>query len=204
MRHYWLISGAMVVVFLALFGVVEALGVPVLTDPSPWLIQGGAVAASVGVGLLLVDVLLPVPSSLVMVGHGALFGVWLGTLLSMIGSVGAAAVGFFLGRKGGPLLDRLVPAEEQARANSMLTRWGGVAVVATRPVPLLAETVAILAGTSPMRWRTLLLSAAAGSLPPAVLYAVTGATAASLDQAWLVFGLVMLITGGFWLVARRA
>lgn len=204
MRHYWFISGAMILVFLALFGVVEALGVPLLSDLRPWLGQTGGLAAAVGVGLLIVDVLLPVPSSLVMVGHGALFGVVGGSLLSLVGSVGAAAVGFALGRRGGPLLDRLVPPDERARGDLLLARWGGAAIVATRPVPLIAETLAILAGTSPMRWRTLLVSATAGSIVPAVLYAVTGATAASLDEAWLVFGLVLLISGAFWFAAKRA
>ena len=54
--------------------------------------------------------------------------------------------------KGGPLLSRLVPPEERARANDLLDRWGEMAVVATRPVPILAETVAILAGASPKSW----------------------------------------------------
>ncbi len=35
----------------------------------------GVVAALVGVGLLVADVVLPVPSSVVMLAHGALFGV---------------------------------------------------------------------------------------------------------------------------------
>jgi hypothetical protein len=67
--------------------------VAVLTDPAPQLAQDGPAAAAVGVGLLVVDVVLPVPSSAVMVAHGALFGVVLGALLSLLGSVGAAMVG---------------------------------------------------------------------------------------------------------------
>ncbi len=201
-RRYWAIAVTMILAFGALFAVVEALGVRLLTDPSPWLEEGGAVAACVGVGLLLVDVLLPVPSSLVMVAHGSLFGVLLGTLLSLAGSVGAAAFAFWLGRRGGGWVHRLV-GEERERADALLSRWGAVAIVATRPLPLLAETVAILAGTSAMGWRPLLLGALAGSLPPALLYALTGATAASLDESWMVLGLVLLMTGIFWLWARR-
>lgn len=203
MRRYWLLTGAMLVVFLALFGVVEALGVPLLTDPAPWMRHAGASAAAVGVGLLVVDVALPVPSSFVMVAHGALFGVLPGALLSLAGSVGAAAVAFAIGRRGGPLLARLVPAEERARADALLDRWGGLAIIVTRPVPLLAETVAILAGASPLGWRRVLGAATLGSIPPALLYAVTGASAARLDSSLLVFGLVLLVAGGFWLLGRR-
>ncbi len=203
MRRYWQLLAGMVLVFLALFGAVHALGVPLLTDPTPWLRDGGAGAGLVGVGLLLVDVLLPVPSSLVMVAHGALFGIVGGALLSLLGSVGAAAVAFAIGRGGGPWLHRLVDEAESARADALLQRWGAVAIVATRPIPLLAETVAVLAGTSPLPWRTLLIAATAGNLVPALLYSMTGAAAADLGSSFLVLGLVLLITGGFFWWARR-
>ncbi len=196
--------GVMIASFLLLFVVVEALGVPLLTDPTPWLSHGGALAAAVGVGLLVADVLLPVPSSLVMVAHGALFGVWVGTLLSLAGSVGAALFGFAIGRRGGGLMERLVSPAERERADGLLRRWGALAIIVTRPVPLLAETVAIMAGTSSLGWGRVTLAALAGSLPPALLYAVTGASVANLQHTTLVFGLVVLIAGAFLLVGRWA
>jgi uncharacterized membrane protein YdjX (TVP38/TMEM64 family) len=204
MRRYWTVVGLMLVVLLGLFGVVEALGVPLLTDPSPWLDKGGPMAALVGVGLLIVDVLLPVPSSLVMIAHGAIFGVLAGTALSLIGSTGAAAYGFALGRRGGGPLARVVPAEERRRADRLLARWGMLAVIATRPVPLLAETTAIMAGASSMSWRQLMIAALAGALPAALLYALTGAIAASFTNGAMVFGLVLLVAGAFWWLGRRA
>ena len=203
MKRYLLVTAAMMGTFLLLFVVVEALGLPLLTDPSASLAGLGGLAAPVGVGLLVADVVLPVPSSLVMVANGALFGVAWGTLLSLVGSLGAGLVGFGLGRRGGPLLNRLVPAEQQARANALLDRWGELAVVATRPVPILAETIAILAGASPMSWRRMTLATAAGALPCSLLYAVLGATAATLDATAAVFALVLVLAGIFWLVGRR-
>jgi uncharacterized membrane protein YdjX (TVP38/TMEM64 family) len=193
----------MLALFLALFFLVEALGVPLLVDPTPWLRQGGVWAAALGVALLIADVLLPVPSSLVMVAHGALFGVFAGTLLSLLGSTGAAVFGFWIGRRGGKLLERLVTAEERERANAMLERWGTLAVVVTRPIPLLAETVAIMAGASPLGWGRTVLAAFAGSLPPALLYALTGASAGRFQNTALMFLFVLLITGLFWIVGRQ-
>jgi uncharacterized membrane protein YdjX (TVP38/TMEM64 family) len=204
MKRYLLIMGGMVVFFLLLFAVAELLGVRLLTDPTPWLEHGGIAAACVGVGLLVADVLLPVPSSLVMVAHGALFGVWVGTLLSLVGSVGAALFGFAIGRRGGGLLERLVTREERERADRLLQRWGALAVIVTRPVPLLAETVAIMAGTSSMGWGRLTLAAVAGSLPPALLYAVTGAAVANFQSTTLVFFCVLFVAGLFWVVGRWA
>jgi uncharacterized membrane protein YdjX (TVP38/TMEM64 family) len=204
MKRYLLISGGMVAFFLLLFAAAEAFGVPLLTDPTPWLKHGGVFAACVGVGLLVADVLLPVPSSLVMVAHGALFGVVMGTLLSLVGSVGAALFGFAIGRRGGGLLERLVTAAERERADRLLKRWGTLAVIVTRPVPLLAETVAIMAGTSSLGWGRMTLAALAGSLPPALLYAITGAAVANFESTALVFGCVILIAGLFWAVGRWA
>lgn len=203
MKRYWLLTGSMMVLFLVLFGIAEWLRLPILTDPGPLLAQGGWIAAAGGIGLLVADVVLPVPASLVMILHGALFGVVTGTLLSLAGSLGAALFGFWVGRRGGPLLARLVPEDERRRADALLQEWGDLAIVVTRPVPILAETMAILAGASPMGLGRMLLATLAGSLPAALLYAVTGATARSLDNAALVFSLVILVAGLFWFIGRR-
>lgn len=201
MKRYWLLTVLMMVLFLVLFGIAEWL--QILTDPGPLLAEGGWIAAAVGVGLLVVDVALPVPSSLVMIAHGALFGVVGGTLLSLLGALGAALFGFWIGRRGGPLFARLVPEDERRRADALLQEWGDLAIVVTRPVPILAETVAILAGASPMRPGRMVLATLAGALPAALLYALTGATARSLDNTVLVFTLVLLVAGLFWAVGRR-
>jgi len=188
--------------FMLLFFVVEALGVQLLTDPTPWMRHGGVLAAVLGVSLLIADVLLPVPSSLVMVAHGALFGVLIGTLLSLLGSVGAALFGFAIGRRGGRLLERIVTPAERARADKMLARWGTLAVVVTRPVPILAETVAIMTGTSSIGWARMALASFAGSLPPALLYALTGAAYANFQSLVLMFAATLLVAGSFWLIGR--
>jgi membrane protein DedA with SNARE-associated domain len=123
-------------------------------------------------------------------------------VLSVLGSVGAAALGFWVGRRGGKLLARIVSQEEAMQASTLLTRWGGLAIIVSRPIPILAETVAIMAGASSMRWRVLLVSSAAGALPAALLYALTGATAARLDNFLLTFGLVMAMAALFWALGR--
>lgn len=203
MKRYWTVFGAMIVFFLLLFLLVEWLQIPLLTDPSPWLGHGGAMAALVGVVLLIADVILPVPSSLVMIAHGALFGVALGTALSLIGSVGAALAGFALGRRGGRLLDRLVSAEERERIERMLEQWGALAIVVTRPVPLLAEATAVMAGASAMSWQRVAIASFAGSLPPSLLYALTGSVAASFQNVTLMFCFILLISAAFWFISRK-
>jgi uncharacterized membrane protein YdjX (TVP38/TMEM64 family) len=203
MNRYAWIGAAMILVFAALFGLVELLDVGILGDPSTVMSHGGLAAAAVGIGLLVADVLIPVPSSVVMVAHGALFGVALGSAVSLLGNLGAAWFGFWIGRRGGPMLDRVMSEDERRRGDAMLARWGMMAIVVTRPVPMLAETMVILAGTSGLGWGQLTLATLAGSLPAAVLLAAAGATGMALDSALLVFVLVLLISGGFWLWGRQ-
>lgn len=202
MRRYALVILGMVAFFVGLLFLVEALGLRLLTDPSPWLGRGGVLAAGVGVGLLVADVALPVPSSLVMIAHGALFGVALGAALSLAGSLGATLVGFAVGRRGGPLLAKLVTAEERERVDRLLASYGALALLVTRPVPILAETTAILAGASPVGWGRAALAGLCGSLPPALLYALTGAVARGFQSGALMFGLVLLAAAGFWAAGR--
>lgn len=199
MKRYWLLAFGMIVAFGALFGLAEALELRF----EPAFEHATVATAAIGIGLLVIDVLLPVPSSLIMTGHGAVFGWALGATLSLVGSVLAAIVAFWIGRRGGPLLEKLVGTEERERADTMLVKWGVLAIILTRPLPMLAETAALLAGASPMRWRTLLLGATLGNIAPALLYAITGATAASVSSSVLIFGLVVGISGLFWWIARR-
>ncbi|HYR09332.1 MAG TPA: VTT domain-containing protein [Longimicrobium sp.] len=203
MRRYWLLLAGFMVLFLALFGAAAALGMPV-EDARPWMGRGGAAAAAVGVSLLIVDVALPVPSSGVMMLHGVLFGLWTGAALSLIGAMGAAAVGFALGRAGNGWIRRLVTPEEHDRAGRLLERWGALAIVASRPVPMLAETVMILAGASPMPWGRAMLAALLGTIPAALAYAAVGAAAATLRAGTAVFAGVVLIGALFWWWGRRA
>lgn len=203
MKAYLLFGAAVAAVFLALFGLAQALEVPVLSEETPSLGAAGAGAAAAALALLVGDVVLPVPASGVMVVNGILFGVALGTLLSVAGSLGAAALGWWLGRRGGPVLARLVPAAERDRAAGLIARRGTFAVVLSRPVPVLAETVAIVAGAAGMPLRSLLGAALLGALPPALAYAIAGAATGEAAATAPVFVAVIVMALLVWLAGRR-
>lgn len=203
MRHYLFSAAVVLVFFLVVFLVAEAAGIPLLEDPMPWLERAGWLSAVVGVSLLAVDVLLPIPSNVIMVAHGALFGIVVGTVLSLVGSMLAAAAGFWIGRRGGPLLVLTVPAEERARADALLERWGVLAILVSRPLPLLAETITVLAGASPLGWGRAMLAALLGSLPPCLFYAWAGATSIGFAGSALIFGAVIVLAAAVGLAGRQ-
>jgi hypothetical protein len=64
---------------------------------------------------------------------------------------------------------------------------GALAVLASRPLPLLAETVAIVAGASSLRWSRAMLAAALGSLPEAVAYSLAGSIAPTFENAGVIW-----------------
>lgn len=147
--------------------------------------------ALAGAGLLAVDALLPVPSSIVGTMLGARLGFPAGFLAAfggmMTGQVLAYGVSRWLLRK-----------REQALPNAPTL----LAVFLSRPVPVLAEAVAIAAGAARVSWPQFLLACAAGNAIYAGALARNGA--ALIPDAPLGPGLVlpMLLPAGAWLIWR--
>jgi len=203
-KRYLLTVLAIALSLLGIFGLAQLIGIPILTDPTPWLERSGSLAALITTGLLTIDVFLPVPSSLVMIANGAIFGVALGATFSIVGSVGAALLGYRLGASGSKIINRFIPQNEQGKARLLFERWGVLAVIVTRPVPILAETVSIASGISAMNLRRFVLAALAGIIPISALYAYFGAKAADSVNTFLVFGLVVSVAGVFWFIGTMA
>ena len=198
-RTYPLLAGALVVVLLGAFGIATALQVPLFTDPVPVLQSAGPLAGALGVALLVADVLVPVPASLVMTAHGAMLGPLVGAGLSLLGGTGATLVAVWAGRRGQVLVQRVASEEHRARAERLVARYGVVGVVATRPVPVLAETVAAVAGTAGMSLRRAVLAGALGNAVPAALYALAGSAAVDAVGGTVVFLGVLALAGVMWL-----
>jgi len=205
-RHgYLLMASGLIIIFLALFALAERLQVPVLTDARPLPDNASWIVAAAGVGLLVVDVVLPVPASAVMIANGAVFGLWPGSMLSLIGGTLATVAGHFVGRGSRPVVDRLLSADQQRRGAELITRHGLWAIFASRPVPVLAETVAILSGTTTaLRWWQVAVAGAAGNLVPAVAYAAVGSAASSSANGLVVVLAVLFLAALVWVITRMS
>ncbi|HEY8944766.1 MAG TPA: VTT domain-containing protein, partial [Polyangiaceae bacterium] len=148
LRRFWLFASVTALAIIGLFSLFELTGWSEgMTLPAPGSASKTSVAV-LGVLLLVADVLLPVPSSLVMLAHGAIFDFPMGTALSTLGATGATFVGHRLGRAGSAVVARWVTGEEMVSARALFERWGMTAIVLSRPVPVLAETLAIVAGAA--------------------------------------------------------
>lgn len=183
------------------------MSIPLLEDPMATAERLPRVLlAAFSVGLLVSDVLLPVPASIVMLANGVAFGFLPGTAVSVLGAMGASLLGFGLGRLGAKFAARKIPLSERMGFDALLQRWGVLAIVITRPVPIVAETVSMLAGTSSMRWSAYTFASLLGTLPTSVVYAYAGSgfrTNASSGQQIVVFAGVCLLGLSGELLRRR-
>lgn len=203
MKRFWTVAGVIATSVLISFLVVEALGISLLVDPTNRMENGGVMAAGISAGLLLADVFLPVPSSIVMVLNGSLFGIFAGTALSLFSSVGGAMIGWWLGHSNQDRLNVAGSDDHQNTANALISRWGMTAIVISRFLPIIAETVSIMSGASGMKWRPVLVATTLGTLPAALIYAITGSLATNASSGLIVAGCVFVIALVAWKISQR-
>jgi uncharacterized membrane protein YdjX (TVP38/TMEM64 family) len=170
-------------------------------DPPP----PPAVLAVAEVGILAVDILLPVPSSLVATLGGSQLGIAMGTACGWLGMTLGAMAGWGLGRVVG--LASLARLDDEARGSLAAheQRMGPVLVVITRPLPLIAEAAAIMAGAAAMPFGSFLAAAASGNVAIALAWSVAGALGRQGDglQWVLVWSLIVpVILTWLWVRGR--
>ena len=131
---------------------------------------------ALGVVVLLgIDMLLPVPSSVVSTLAGARLGILPATMASWTGMSIGSVLGFLLARWfGEPLARRLAGPEDLARLVQVTDRFGVFALALTRPVPILAEATIFLLGAAGLSWRKFLPVALLSNAAIAFVYAVLG------------------------------
>lgn len=159
-------------------------------------------AWAVAIGLLVVDLLLPVPATGVMAALGSVYGVALGGAIGAVGSALAGTAGYGLARWGGKrLARRLADERELAQFQAFFDRWGGLAIILSRTMPILPEVVSILAGLARMRFGRFAAALALGTVPTAVLFAWLGH--AWRDQPWWGMLVAVVIPLAVWPVFLR-
>jgi len=121
-----------------------------------------------GSGLLTLDILLPIPSSIVGTFLGARLGFWSGFAFTWFGLVAGSLVGFSISRFASVRFRSWLPPFPESTTQAL--------VFLSRPVPVLAEAVALAAGTTQMSLPRFFFLSAAGNAIYASVLAGNGAT----------------------------
>jgi uncharacterized membrane protein YdjX (TVP38/TMEM64 family) len=141
------------------------------------------------IGLLASDVFLPVPSSLVGTGASALLGFSGGFAATWLGLTLGCALGYWFGTTAGRnLVLRVVSEEELASAENLFARFGTLALLMCRAVPVFAEVSVVFAGISRMPFKTFGIVVATSNAGLGAAYAAIGYFALTIDS--FLFGLI--------------
>jgi len=142
-----------------------------------WLMElGRAWAWLGGIGLLLSDLVLPIPGTVVMSALGYVYGPWLGGIFAVTGSMLSGILAYWLCWKlGRPAAEWIAGKEDLARGEALFGgKAGGWMVALSRWLPIMPEVIACLAGLVRMPCRRFLMALGCGSLPLGFTFATIG------------------------------
>lgn len=170
-------------------------------------LPGRAMLGALVGSALALDVILPVPSSLVSAAAGASLGFVVGALVCWIGMTLGCLFGYWIGATGGTaLIRRLMGEAELARAENLAVRIGGAALVVMRAAPVLAEASTVAAGAARYPFGQFVLLTSLANLGIVAAYAGIGAYAWSTNSFLLAFagavGIPLLAYTGLRATAR--
>jgi uncharacterized membrane protein YdjX (TVP38/TMEM64 family) len=176
----WITIGAGLLLFVlvpfALLGTwFEAVATETVHASSPrWLIAAAIVT------LLTLDIVLPVPSSVVSTAAGAALGFWSGLAASTLGMTACCQIGYAIGRTSGrAVAARFVGEPALADVERWVRDRGDWILCVMRPVPVLAEASVLLAGIAHLGGARFTAMTFLANLGVSAAYALAGATASS-------------------------
>jgi len=195
-----LLLGFILVPFVVLEGRMDAMVQQTLQSTT-----SAALITLAVVVFLLLDIVLPVPSSFVLVTTGYLLGTAMGAAVGFVGLTCASLGGYWLGRcAGGPLARRIVGRAQLERFAQLSQRHGDALLVAFRAMPVLAEATTILAGMSRLPLPRFLFVVSIGNAVVALLYAWIGAISASRSSFLIATAASVVLPVLIVLAVRRA
>jgi uncharacterized membrane protein YdjX (TVP38/TMEM64 family) len=169
---------------------IERFTANLLASEAGWWATSAALTS-----LLALDILLPVPSSIVSTAAGALLGFWGGLACSWLGMSAGCVLGYLLGR-GVTSTNDFVRVEQARR------RYGDLVLVLFRAVPVLAEASVLLAGFVRMPWPRFFLLTALSNLGISLAYVATTVYSVRRESFLLAFAGATVVPGLGMLLAR--
>lgn len=173
-----------------------------LEENIEWMSSIRSFAWFAGILILILDILMPVPGTLVMSSLGYVYGFWFGGLISTIGTFLSGYLAYMLCLRFGVRAARWLLTDKDYLAGVGFFQFRGpIVIVLTRWLPVLSEVGACMAGIAQMPLRKFLLALAAASLPLGFTFAWIG----SMGKEWPAFVVVLNICAPLilWFLASK-
>ncbi|WP_169794740.1 TVP38/TMEM64 family protein [Alicyclobacillus kakegawensis] len=167
------------------------------------IIASGPLASVIGIILMTIFCIIPVPSEFLIIILMKIFGPWLGSLYSWAGSMLGAMTTFWLARRyGGKMLRRFITEERFQQVNEWIGRGGPLGLLLARVVPLPFIVVNYTAGVmKSVRTWDYFWTSAVGGIPYYVGAALVFLGVSKRRyMAWLIIGgvvIVLIWIGGY-------
>ena len=157
-----------------------------------WLREYGAWAWLAGIILLVLDIFLPIPATLVMSGLGFVYGTVVGGLFAGCGSFISGAVGYWICRSFGVKGARRILGEKDLeKGTRTFEKIGGWLVVVSRWMPVFPEVISCMAGLNRMPKLKFHLALLASAIPMGFIYAYIGAAGINDPAKALIWSAVV-------------
>ena len=140
-----------------------------------WLQQYGSWAWVPGMLLLIADLFLPLPATVIMSALGYVYGPLWGGLLSVLGSFLSGLVAYGLCRQiGDNMALRILGKKDYEKGKQLAERIGVWVVILSRWLPVFPEVIACMAGLVRMPFPKFVVALACGSIPLGFAFAYVG------------------------------
>ena len=186
--------------FLILYVIFEFSGVITLENVREAVLYFGTMAGGVIILLLASDIVTPVPSSVLMVLAGSLYGFIPGALIGFAGSVSASVAGFVLARTQKSKILQVIKKGDDKAMNRWFVRWGEGILILSRPVPMVAEAMSVFAGSTDISFKRFFSLISVGTAPMVIFYSYSGSIFQNVHEWSLPLVLGVGIPGALWLL----
>jgi uncharacterized membrane protein YdjX (TVP38/TMEM64 family) len=171
------------------------------TGTITWLSKYGKWAWIIAVALLMADLFLPLPATIIIAALGYIYGPVAGGLIGTTGSFLAGSLGYWLCRLlGEKTAIGLLGNRDYQRGKKLSGRMGAWVVVLSRWLPVFPEVIACMAGLTRMPAGYFHLALLSGSLPFGFAYAYVGY--AGVEDPWLAVVLSAALPPVIWSAIR--
>ncbi len=122
--------------------------------------------------------LVPIPSEIVLLAAGIIWGFIWGGIMGVIGSMVAAIVCYYVSKRGGrPIAEKFVGVSALNMADDLIQKYGTGAIVVARFLPFVAfDPISYASGLVEMDVKKYSLGTFLGSIPRAFFYSWLGAS----------------------------
>jgi uncharacterized membrane protein YdjX (TVP38/TMEM64 family) len=148
--------------------------------------------------ILASDIVLPVPSSIVMFVNGYVLGTAFGAAISLIASLFGSVLGYYIGS----FTSFGLKSKSDNYVKKLIETYGPLTILISRGIPVLSESVSIVCGYNQMSFKSYFTFNLFGYIPICLIYSFFGNVGYDKHLFLISFGFSLFISAAFWFLGK--